>query len=125
METAMIVRRSLLLVEDDPANWLTLSAVLEDAGFTVVVAESCAQAHRLLDGQPAYDAVLLDSGLGDGDGRALIPAVRQRVPAAKLVLVTGQPGFESQSSVDAIFRKGTHVGELLACLERLLRREPR
>ena len=29
MENSGTPRRSVLLVEDDPANWLTLSAVLE------------------------------------------------------------------------------------------------
>ncbi|WP_224249243.1 response regulator [Hyalangium gracile] len=117
-------RRSLLLVEDDPANWLTLSAVLEEAGFTVAVAETCAQAARLLEGQPRYDAVLLDSRLGDGDGRELVPLIRRQVPEAKLVLVSGQKGFWAKTPVDAVFEKGEPVEELLACLERLLRREP-
>jgi CheY-like chemotaxis protein len=124
METSGASGRSLLLVEDDPANWLTLSAVLEEAGFTVSVAESLAQATQLLEQRPRYDAVLLDSVLGDGDGRALIPLVRERVPAAKLVLVTGQVAFDAPAAVDATFRKGAPVAELLACLERLLNQRP-
>ncbi len=124
METSETPQRRLLLVEDDPANRLTLSALLEDAGFTVAAAESYAQAVRLLEAPQRYDAVLLDSGLGDGDGRALIPRVRQRMPAAKLVLVSGQGGAWEQASVDAVFQKGGDVTELLACLERLLRGEP-
>jgi two-component system response regulator RegA len=113
-------RRSVLLVEDDPANWLTLSAVLEDAGFEVAVAESCAQATRLLEAQPRYDVVLLDSILGDGSGWALIPLIRQRVPQARLVLVTGQTASTVGARVEAVFHKGEPVQQLLECLDRLL-----
>jgi CheY-like chemotaxis protein len=124
METSGAPRRSLLLVEDDPSNWLTLSAVLEEAGFAVTVAESCAQATSFLEAQPRYDAVLLDSTLGDGDGRSLIPLVRRRMPAAKLVLVSGLEDPRTRASVDAVFQKGEDVAELLACLERLFRGGP-
>lgn len=116
-------RWSVLLVEDDPANWLTLSAVLEEAGFTVAVAESSQQADRLLEGQPRYDAVLMDWSLPDGDARELIPRVRRRVPAAKIILVSGQGHAALQAPVDAVFQKGASVDELLACLEWLLRPE--
>ena len=124
MENPGTPRRSVLLVEDDPANWLTLSAVLEEAGFSVAVAESLPQADELLEGQPRYDAVLLDWSLGDADARELIPRVRRRVPAAKIVLVSGQGRAAPPVQVDAVFQKGMHVDELLACLERLLRPEP-
>jgi CheY-like chemotaxis protein len=124
MENSGTPRWSVLLVEDDPANWLTLSAVLEEAGFTVAVAESHPQAHQLLEGQPRYDVVLLDWSLGDADARELIPLVRSRMPAAKIVLVSGQGRSVPWPLVDAVFQKGTHVDELLACLERLLRQTP-
>jgi two-component system, response regulator RegA len=124
MENSGTPRRSVLLVEDDPANWMTLSAVLEEAGFTVAVAESYPQAERLLEGQPRYDAVLLDWSLGEGDTRELIPLVRRRMPAAKIVLVSGQGRTAPRAQVDAVFQKGARVDELLACLEQLLRPEP-
>lgn len=115
-------RRNLLLVEDDPANSLTLSALLEDMGFAVAIAESCAQAVRLLEAQPRYDLVLLDSMLEDGDGWELIPLVRHHVPEAKLVLVSGQKPSGTGAPVDAVFLKGEPVDTLLSCLERLLGR---
>lgn len=122
MEGAQRPRRSVLLVEDDPSNWLTLSVLLEEAGFLVTVAESCAQAIRLLEARPGYDVVLLDSALGDGDGRTLIPRVRRRLPEAKLILVSGLDVPWPQASVDAVFRKGGDVAELLRSLERLFSR---
>lgn len=120
METRGTPRRCLLLVEDDPGNGLTLSALLEESGFSVELAESCARARQLLHGPPKYDAVLLDSRLGDGDGRALIPLVRRQAPGAKLVLVTGMANRGPPPPVDGVFQKGRAFGELLACLRGLL-----
>lgn len=124
METPGTARRNLLLVEDDFANGLTLSALLEEAGFSVALAESCAQASRMLEGTPRYDAVLLDSLLGDGDGCTLIPLVRRQAPAAKLILVTGLERPGPRPAVDAIFHKGRAFAELLSCLRKLLPSEP-
>jgi two-component system response regulator RegA len=120
MQTTGTSRRSLLLVEDDPGNGLTLSVLLEESGFSVELAESCARARQLLQEQPKYDAVLLDSWLGDGDGRTLIPLVRQQTPGAKLVLVTGMGTRGAPLPVDAVFQKGRAFAELLACLRTLL-----
>jgi CheY-like chemotaxis protein len=120
MRTTGTPRRYVLLVEDDPGNQLTLSALLEESGFSVTLAESCAQARQMLQGTPEYDAVLLDSWLGDGDGRSLIPLVRLQVPATKLVLVTGMETRTPPLLVDAVFQKGRPFAELLACLEGLL-----
>ncbi len=122
METMGGQRPCVLLVEDDPGNQLTLSALLEESGFSVALAESCAQARQLLQDSPRYDAVLLDSLLGDGDGRALIPLVRHQVPSAKLVLVRVMEPRGAAPLVDAIFQKGRAFAELLACLEQLLAR---
>jgi len=94
--------------------------LLEESGFSVVIAESCAEARRLLYTQPGFDAVLLDSRLGDGDGRSLIPLVRTQVPSAKLVLVTGLGNRGPPPPVDAVFQKGRAFAELLACLRGLL-----
>jgi CheY-like chemotaxis protein len=120
MATPRPSRGRLLLVEDDPGNQLTLSVLLEESGFSVAIAESCAEARRLLQGQAKYDAVLLDSWLGDGDGRSLIPLVRRQAPTAKLVLVTGMGTRGPPAPVDAVFQKGRAFAELLACLSGLL-----
>ncbi len=120
METPKPTRGCLLLVEDDPGNRLTLSVLLEESGFSVAIAESCAEARRLLHAGAKYDAVLLDSYLGDGDGRSLIPLVRRQAPTAKLVLVTGMGQRGAPAPVDAVFQKGRAFAELLACLKGLL-----
>jgi len=113
------VGRCLLLVEDDEDNRLSMMALLEDAGFAVVTAGSYAEASRLLQRPGGYDAVLLDQGLGDGKGTDLIPLVRQVLPAAKLVLVTGEDSVP-RVPVDGVFLKGKLFDELLVFLWKLL-----
>ena len=81
--------KQLLLVDDDEANRLTLSTLLEDDGFTVDLAASFADATRILERPPrAYDAVLLDHSLGDGFGSDLIPLIRHTLPRTKIVAMS-------------------------------------
>lgn len=119
MDTSWTEGRCLLLVEDDEDNRLTMRALLEDAGFAVVTAASYAEAARLLQRPGGYDAVLLDQGLGDGQGTDLLPLVRQALPGAKLVLVTGEDRVP-RAQVDGVFLKGRLFDELLVFLWKLL-----
>ncbi len=119
MEASWTVGRCLLLVEDDEDNRLSMTALLEDAGFAVVTAASYAEAARLLQRPGGYDAVLLDQGLGDGQGTDLVPLVRRVLPRAKLVLVTGDDSLP-KVQVDGVFLKGELFDELLVFLWKLL-----
>ena len=83
------VGRSLLLVEDDVGNALTLSALLEDCGFRVDIAASLAEARGQMKTQ-RYALILLDNRLRDGAGHELIPELRQHLPKAPIVLVCGE-----------------------------------
>ena len=119
MDASWTVGRCLLLVEDDEDNRLSMMALLEDAGFAVVTAGSYAEAARLLQRPGGYDAVLLDQGLGDGQGTDLVPLVRRVLPSAKLVLVTGEDSLP-RVQVDGVFLKGKLFDELLVFLWKLL-----
>ncbi len=119
MDASWTVGRCLLLVEDDEDNRLSMTALLEDAGFAVVTAASYAEAARLLQRPGGYDAVLLDQGLGDGQGTDLVPLVRRVLPRAKLVLVTGEDN-PPKVQVDGVFLKGELFDELLVFLWKLL-----
>ncbi len=119
MDASWTVGRCLLLVEDDEDNRLSMTALLEDAGFAVVTAASYAEAARLLQRPGGYDAVLLDQGLGDGQGTDLVPLVRRVLPRAKLVLVTGDDSLP-KVQVDGVFLKGELFDELLVFLWKLL-----
>lgn len=111
--------KELLLVDDDEANRLTLSTLLEDDGFTVDLATSFADATQLLQ-RPArnYDAVLLDHALGDGYGSDLVPLIRRALPSAKIVAMSASLNADTpDQEVDARLPKGLHFPDFL---ERLL-----
>ena len=64
-------RRSVLIVEDDPAVARILRVCLRRAGFETTAVETGGEALKKLDeGRP--DAVLLDLGLPDGLGGAVL-----------------------------------------------------
>jgi CheY-like chemotaxis protein len=112
----------LLLIDDDESNRITLALLLEDAGFEVAVAASLAEATtKLRTSSTDWDAVLLDSLLGDGQGCELVPLIRERVPSAKIVAVSGG-GVEEWARVriDAALPKGMRFAEFVKGLRALL-----
>jgi len=64
-------RRSVLIVEDDPAIARILRVCLRRAGFETTVVESGGEALKEMD-QARPDAVLLDLGLPDGLGGSVL-----------------------------------------------------
>jgi two-component system nitrogen regulation response regulator GlnG len=115
--------RRLLIVDDDGANCMTLSALLEDEGFSVDAAQSCAQARVRLAASGSYAAVLVDGNLGDGSGLDLVGQIRASQPGAPILLVSGSlPLATNVSQVDAAISKGEAFETLLTALCGLLAR---
>lgn len=112
----------LLLVDDDDANRLTLSVLLEDEGFAVDVAASFSEATaRITDHEFVYSAVLLDHSLGDGYGTDLIPLIRRTLPTTKVVAMSGSLNAERmRAAADANLPKGLHFPDFLGRLRALL-----
>ena len=77
-----------LIVDDDPVFADTLARGLRRRGEQVTVAHdgdtALAAAERAAPGR-----VLLDLRLGDESGLRLLPALRSRLPAARIVILTG------------------------------------
>ncbi len=92
-----VTRRRILLVDDDPALRETLA---EQLGFqeeyTVGQAENGAEAVKAIDADH-FDAIVLDVGLPDMDGRDLCKLMRRRGGKAPIIMLTGQ-----DSDADAI-----------------------
>jgi DNA-binding response OmpR family regulator len=112
----------LLVVDDDEGNRVTMSALLEDEGFEVDVAESLERARQALaSSRPAYSAVLLDEHLGDGRGSELIPELRALNPTTKILRISGSE-IDDASLVpgDGAIMKGAPFPMVLATLRSLL-----
>jgi len=81
----------VLLVEDDAMIQLLATEYLEDAGLRVDVAASAADALdklRLIPG--GVDAVVIDIGLPDRSGDALVREIRSVYPQLPLVVASGR-----------------------------------
>jgi DNA-binding response OmpR family regulator len=117
----------VLVVEDDVSSRDLLRRVLERHGLEVIESSDAAGALRLLFSQRP-DLVLLDLGLPDLDGAALIARIRELTDVAVMV-VTGRSGeaatVESlRAGADDYVTKPFGIQELLARVEVLLRRAP-
>jgi PAS domain S-box-containing protein len=82
-------RGRVLLVDDDAIVRRITAEVLADAGFVVLVAESGAQALRLLDEGAAIDVLVSDLSMPGMDGVSLIRAAQRSRPALPAILLTG------------------------------------
>ena len=87
----MATPRPILIVEDDAALRATLAEQIAMEGdFTADEAESATEAAaKLADGDVRYDAILLDIGLPDGDGRDFCAKLRRDGKKMPVIMLTG------------------------------------
>ena len=78
----------ILLVEDDAAQMTLLTLDLKRRGYDVVGAKSHAEALKKLSAG-AFDVVVTDLKLPDGDGVDVLRAAKRELPDAEVVVVTG------------------------------------
>ena len=83
--------RPILVVDDDDALRETLSEQLaHDGEFAPVQAATAAEALARLAAEDArFDAVILDIGLPDGDGRELCARLRKQGMRMPILMLTG------------------------------------
>ena len=125
--------RTLLVVEDDEATAAFLCDNLRADGFTVATASSMGEGLRAIEVRRP-DLLLLDLGLADGDGLALLDRVRtadgfatRMDPELPVIVVSGR-GAESDRvrgfarGADDYLVKPFVYGELLGRVQAVLRR---
>ena len=122
--------RTILIVDDDEALRLSLSEQLQhDGEFACTEAENGAAALSLIE-QCRFDAVLLDVGLPDIDGRELCRELRRRGVAAPVVMLTAADSEADtvlglDSGANDYVTKPFRLGVLLARLRAHLRQSDR
>lgn len=111
----------VFLLEDDENNRLTMSVLLEEDGFDVTTAASFTEAAAILElPNVTFDVFLLDHSLGDGFGTELIPEIRRRFPAAKVVTISGSLGGDLASAhADLVLAKAMHFPDFAQRLRTL------
>jgi two-component system response regulator QseB len=117
----------VLLVEDHGALREMIAGHLARRGFAVDAVPSAAEARMAL-AVIAYDGLILDLGLPDEDGMAVLSEVRARGPASlPTIIVTARDGLEDRlnglnAGADDFIVKPFDLLELEARLRAVLRR---
>ncbi|MBV7540825.1 PAS domain-containing sensor histidine kinase [Acidovorax sp. sic0104] len=80
---------SALVVEDDDTVRVLAVELLRDNGFYVMEAASGSAAMALLSGAVHFDLLVSDVGLPGPNGRQVADYAREKLPAIKIILMTG------------------------------------
>lgn len=118
---------NILIVEDHPAFADALAQLVEDCGYTYMMAHTLSRARRMI-ARHAPDLILLDIHLPDGNGIALCSELK-RDPHTRLIpiiIVTASNDRVSQlraieAGADAYLQKPVDDQELMTRLRVLLR----
>jgi two-component system response regulator MprA len=119
------VEPRVLVVEDDHALRDVLARALREEGFRVITAADGRTALASVAEPP--DAVVLDIGLPDSDGRDVCAALRAQGIDAPVLFLTARDGLHDRLSGfaaggDDYLGKPFHVSELVARLRAALKR---
>lgn len=117
----------LLLVEDDNALAQALAQALERRGFNSDRAATFDDAAHML-ATARYGAVLLDAGLPDGDGFAIVRQLRAIRDPVPIIIVTARQAIGDRiealnAGADDYLVKPFDIDELVARLNAVLRRQ--
>jgi signal transduction histidine kinase/CheY-like chemotaxis protein len=122
-------RRTLLVVDDIPANRAVLTTMLEPLGFTVPVAENGQQAVELAQ-QLRPDLILMDRWMPVLSGLDAVRQIRQVPELRELPIIAisasvleADQAMSRAAGYDAFLPKPIHLPQLVALLERYLRLE--
>jgi DNA-binding response OmpR family regulator len=116
----------ICLVEDDLELGHSVQSLIQDGGHEVVWVRRLTEARYWLE-QLAFDAVVLDLGLPDGNGLDLLRGIRQHDKQMPLIVITARDGIEDRlrgldSGADDYLVKPFAGPELLARLRAVARR---
>lgn len=124
------VVHKVLLVDDDDAVRVMMTAILELRGFAVVAAASVTEALQRIATEN-FDVLITDLHMPNpGDGFTVVTAMRHSQPNALTLLVSGYPDVQSAMAAilleaDEIMVKPFEVGKLADLIrEKLLNRKP-
>lgn len=119
----------ILLIEDEPELAAALAAALKRYGMVADHAATLVEGEAAAASQ-AHDVIVLDRGLPDGDGLALIPRLHARGLDTPVIVLTARGELSDRvvgldAGADDYLVKPFAVEELLARLRALRRRPPR
>jgi two-component system, response regulator RegA len=115
-----VIHARVLIVDDDEVFARTLALAMSRRGYDVSTAAG-AQAALALTEAGGFDAVVLDLRLGAESGLHLIEPLRQRMPTARILLLTGYASIATAVAAIKLgavqyLPKPASVDEILAAL---------
>ncbi len=117
----------ILVIDDEAPIRRFLKIVLSSGGFDMIEADRGRQGIELA-ATTAPDAIILDLGLPDMDGKAVISAIREWSQVPILILSVRDGDNEKIAALDTgaddYVTKPFSTGELMARLRALLRKRP-
>jgi DNA-binding response OmpR family regulator len=116
----------LLVIEDEARIAELLRSAFERAGFVVDSVATMTEGDRALS-SVAYDAVVLDLGLPDGDGLRMLAKIRSAGNRVPVLILTARDSVEDRvggldAGADDYLVKPFAVTELISRIKALLRR---
>jgi DNA-binding response OmpR family regulator len=116
----------ILIVEDERRVGRFIERALQEQAYTVRLVDTCAGARDALAESP-YDAIVLDLGLPDGDGLALLREWRSSGFNEPVLILSARDAVEDRIrglnlGADDYLPKPFSVDELVARLRSLFRR---
>ena len=118
----MIMKRRVLIVDDDLSVRESLRRLLESEGHETRLACNRDEAMECIEGTP-LDLVLLDLNLGSDDGWAVYKRIAEIDASVPVVIVTGaheQEDLAIKAGVDALIEKPIDVASFLEVVNGLL-----
>jgi DNA-binding NtrC family response regulator len=113
----------ILVVDDDVDFCQTMWQILNDRRFRVAIAHDEAEGIRQA-GHPNCQFAIIDIKLGSGDGRNVLKRIRQQVPGAKAVLISGDRRFTASNlrlsierHADAFYQKPLDIEHLMETID--------
>lgn len=98
----------VLVIDDEPAICLSLSAFLEDYGFRASTAESAEEALELMKSNE-YDVCIVDMRLPGMSGEDLILQARERYTNQRHIIYTGSISYNLPEKLKNLGMRPEHV----------------
>ncbi|MFZ1977947.1 MAG: response regulator [Bacteroidota bacterium] len=120
----MPTKNRILVVDDEEALRIVLSAELEGEGYQVSNAADGQEAINILKKQE-FDLILLDIKMPNVDGFEVLKYVKERLPKTKVIMLTGfadlKNAIESKKlGAEDFISKPYDLVDLLTTVERVL-----
>ncbi len=123
----MVEHSRILVVDDDESVRKVLTAILEEAGYTVDAAKTGKEAVEKTRAK-FYNLALIDIRLPDTEGIKLLTAMKDTTPKMVKIIVTGYPSLQNaieavNKGADGYILKPFDVDALLGTVKELLKKQ--